>query len=161
MITLPEQTIKGKDVYSYIPVYRREKVLDKDEISDVVSKNIIKILSPKTVKSQEIRVTSDNIYKEYTKRFLSKQTENFYNTNREYLIKYRSNVDRKSYFNHFDNDYMVYKEKEKFVEVEQAKQEEQDRKNERQKINGSEKIKEIKQKVPKIDTKSIEKKYNV
>lgn len=157
MITLPEQTIKGKDVYSYIPVYRREKVLDKDEISDVVSKNIIKILSPKTVKSQEIRVTSDNIYKEYTKRFLSKQTENFYNTNREYLIKYRSNVDRKSYFNHFDNDYMVYKEKEKFVEVEQAKQEEQDRKNERQKINGSEKIKEIKQKVPKIDTKSIEK----
>lgn len=155
MITLPDQTIKGKDIYSYTPIHRREQVLEKDEVRDIISKNIVKVLSPTTIKNREIRVTSDNIYREYTKRFLSKQTENLYNTNKEYLIKYRSDIDKKSYFNHFENDYMVYKDKETPIEVETEKN--IDIKEERPKINKLEKIKEIKQKVPKIDTKSIEK----
>lgn len=126
IIMLSDKNIDGKEVYSYKPVYRRENIFDENEIQKIISKNITHILSPRVVKNRELRITSDNIYRTSKKRFIEKYSENLQGARREYLINPLLDTARDSYYNHFENDYMVYKEKEKMFEI---KHKEKDKKN--------------------------------
>lgn len=149
--------IKTFDLYKYSPVYRREKILENGEFKSEVLKNVTRILSPYIVKNKEIKVNTENIYRDYKKNFVDKYVENIYGTKKEYLSSSKYGIDKKSFYNHFENDYMVYKEKERYVPESEPRKDKIQRKID---LKHEEKVDRSSKNVDKpitIDTKSIEK----
>ena len=157
VITAPSEILNGRDIYSIHPIYRHEKIFEENQESNVFFKRIHNVLSPRVFRNREFKLNAINVYKEYKKRFVDRYIENFSQESREHLITSKFGADKKSYYNHFENDYMVYKEKEKISlpENEQGKTKSKD--NVVYKNKDMKKISNQPDKTIKIDTKAIEK----
>lgn len=147
--------VRAFDLYKYSPVYRREKIFEKGEFKSAVLKNITRVLSPYIVRNKEIKVNTENIYRDYKKNFVDRYVENFYDTKKEYLSDSKYGIDKKSFYNHFENDYMVYKEK--YVPESNVRKDKIQRKPDLKHTQRVDKSDRSIDKPITIDTKSIEK----
>ncbi len=157
VITAPSEILNGRDIYNIHPIYRHEKIFEENQENNVFFKRIHNVLSPRVFRNREFKLNAVNVYKEYKKRFVDRYIENFSQESREHLITSNFGEDKKSYYNHFENDYMVYKEKEKISlpESEQGKTKSKD--NVVYKNQSTKKISSQREEPIKIDTQAIEK----
>ena len=157
VITAPSEILNGRDIYNIHPIYRHEIIFEENQENNVFFKRIHNVLSPRVFRNREFKLNAVNVYKEYKKRFVDRYIENFSQESREHLITSNFGEDKKSYYNHFENDYMVYKEKEKISlpESEQGKTKSKD--NVVYKNQSTKKISSQREEPIKIDTQAIEK----
>lgn len=99
-----------EDIFKFVPVHIKEKILSENEIENIFSKNIIKVLSPQIIKSRNLKLYEKNIYKDFTQKHIHRYTEKSYDLKKEYLINERGTLGRESQYNHISEDYMIYKE---------------------------------------------------
>lgn len=157
VITAPSEILNGRDIYNIHPIYRHEKIFEENQESNVFFKRIHNVLSPRVFRNREFKLNAVNIYKEYKKRFIDKYIENFSQESREHLITSKLGADEKSYHNHFENDYMVYKEKEKISLPESDQEKAKSKNNVVYKNQGTKRISSQREEPIKIDTQAIEK----
>lgn len=157
VITAPSEFLNGRDIYNIHPIYRHEKIFEENQESNVFFKRIHNVLSPRVFRNREFKLNAVNVYKEYKKRFIDKYIENFSQESREHLITSKLGADKKSYYNHFENDYMVYKEKEKMSLPESNQEKAKSKNNVVYKNQGTKRISSQREGPIKIDTQAIEK----
>lgn len=156
VVTAPSEFLSGSDIYSIHPIYRHEKIFEENQEKNVFFKRIHNILSPRIFRNREFKLNAINVYKEYKKRFVDRYIENFSQESREHLITSRFGADKKSYYNHFENDYMVYKEREKISLPENEKEKTNSKDNVIYKNQDIKRISKQPDNSIKIDTKAIE-----
>lgn len=147
-------TEKGEE---FKPIYLKEKVINNKEIQNVVEENINKVLTPKVLTENKIKLTTKDIFRSIVTPKITKHIKNVSQNQMEYLVHRDINTPVERYLDYTETPYMVYKEEPKFVTAEKAK--EQKRTERHTSSQRSSDIPHIEQIVQPevIDTKQIEK----
>ena len=110
-------TEKGEE---FTPIYLKEKVINNKEIQNVVEENINKVLSPKILTENKIKLTTKDIFRSIITPKVTKHIKTTGQSQTEYLVHRDINTPVERYLDYADTPYMVYKEDPKFVAVEKA-----------------------------------------
>ncbi|MDO4199280.1 MAG: hypothetical protein Q4D57_00740 [Clostridia bacterium] len=147
-------TEKGEQ---FTPIYLKDKVINNKEIQNVVEENINKVLSPKVLTENKIKLTTKDIYRHIVTPKITKHIKTTGQTHTEYLVHRDINTPVERYLDYTETPYMVYKEEPKFITAEKVAEEKRPEKHRySQKGSDTPHIEQIVQ--PEVmDTKKLEK----
>lgn len=147
-------TEKGEE---FTPIYLKEKVINNKEIQNVVEENINKVLSPKILTENKIKLTTKDIFRSIITPKITKHIKTTGQSQTEYLVHRDINTPAERYLDHADTPYMVYKEEPRLIAAEKSTEAKHHEKRKfSSKVDDTPHIEEIIQ--PEvIDTKRLEK----
>ena len=141
----------------FTPIYLKERVINNKEIQNVVEENINKVLTPKVLTENKIKLTTKDIFRNIVTPKITKHIKNVSQNQMEYLVHRDITTPVERYLDYTETPYMVYKEEPRFItaeKVEEAKRSEKYKSS--SESSETPHIKEIVQ--PEvIDTKRLEK----
>lgn len=143
--------------YEFNPVYLKERVINNQEIENVVAENVKKVLSPVVLTDNISKITQKDIYRKIVTPIIKKHIKTTETHGSTYLIHRDASGGAERILDYVDRPYMVYKEEPTLEQI-RAVSESKKSSTGKSKI-GKDETPHIEQVVQPevIDTKKIEK----
>ncbi len=153
---LKSKTFSHENIYKLTPKYIYDDVLDEEKIENIISKNIINVLSPQLIKNKKIKTNIKNIHKNSMKYVVDKYIKQAYDLQKEYLVHNNEVSEQNLNYEHMYRDYLIHKEKEKY-DLPKKEDKKPEYREKTKELEPDVVIENKPQNIPTIDTQAIEK----
>ncbi len=102
----------SEDVYKFTLLHVKEIIESEQDIENIVSRNILNVLSPKIMRSKSFSVKQKNIYKDIVRDKRDKYIEKVHKIKKELLIDEPGILEKENEYRNIDKSYMTIKESE-------------------------------------------------
>ena len=102
----------SEDIYKFTPLHIKESIKSDQDIENVISRNILNVLSPKIMRSKSFSVKQKNIYKNIVQNQRDRYIEKIHKIKKELLIDEPGILERENEYRSIDKSHMTVKESE-------------------------------------------------
>lgn len=158
LTTLNKSYLITENDLKFKPVYLRDKIIQGEEIENVVERNVKKVLTPSAFTQSVFKTKVKDVYRNIVAPKIIKHVKNDEFSRKVYAIHRNVTSPTERVLDYADARYMIYKEEPKIVQKETEPVKKEPKKSGTTIKGGNEALRnKIIAKQEKIDTKSLEK----